>query len=417
MIDNTIKMIDNTIKMTNNTNDEIIIFKQIREPMSVLNTLIEGIYHEESYQEYLEELQSNDSKTLAKKAANIKQTFADLRLFNTNTEPLFLASDIGIILGVANVNQMVKKYTNTEKVIGHIKSEKGKITKKTFLTRYGVYRIIFNNNTTKLSIVFREFIYKLIDHMAKNELASLRKIIHDLSTDNKDLIKESIIELNENVLKYKVLYEEEMQDRIELTIENNYNEMYINQLKLDREKFLDKLEYRRCNDNTDENMVSINLLKKKFMKEFTISLVNPEILDTIFLSKKFQYDESEKFVFDDYRDNYNFIVVNYINFKKINTEELYYLVIDYKASSKETTKETLKETSEISREILEESIKLKDYIHVASDYVMDRKKYYELVEVLKTECDTYNVPGPKKKVIYKSTIENIHFITKHFLLS
>ena len=87
---------------------DTIIFKELNEVQSIVGTLVENIYNDDSYQEYLNELQENDSVTSTKKAQNIKQTFTDLRVFNTHSEPLFLANDIGVIIGASNVNQMVK---------------------------------------------------------------------------------------------------------------------------------------------------------------------------------------------------------------------------------------------------------------------------------------------------------------------
>lgn len=391
---------------------DTIIFKELNEVQSIVGTLVENIYNDDSYQEYLNELQENDSVTSTKKAQNIKQTFTDLRVFNTHSEPLFLANDIGVIIGASNVNQMVKNYTATEKISGHIIDHKGRTSKKIFLTKHGIYRILFNSKT-KLAEVFRGFIYKLIDHMFYNENTTLKKIIKIYAADNKELVVESILELNNNVEKYQTLYEEEQKERIELEISNTYNEMYIKQLKNEKDNILDKLDDIQYGDDIDETVVALEFLKKKFLKEFTISLVYPSILDEIFNAKKSPYDLiNEKYTLNAYKNNFNFIVDRYHRDAKISPEDTFYLNVAYKALDKSD-----KVLGKDDKDDKEDKDDNDESVPVASDYVMDRKKFAELIEILKVECDVYQSSKSKKisSIIFKTSIEHIKLVARNIL--
>ena len=385
-------------------NDEIVILNQVENVQTIIGTLVDNIYHDTSYQEYLKELEDSDAKSSNKKVVNIKQTFADLKVFNTNREPLFLANDIGIIIGASNVKTMIKNYSDVEKVTGYITDSKGRISKKQLLTKHGVYRILLTNRS-KLSDVFRGFIYKLIDHMIDNELNTLQKIIKEFSDENPVLVSEAIQELDVNTRHYQELYELEKKERIEVETALSFNEMYIEQLKIEKANIFSKIDSKHEDLKLDETHQALELLKKKFFSKFSISLVSPTILDKVF-SEKSQYDiENEAYILDAYKDNFAFTTMSYDLNKRINIEELFYLVL------------TLKPAKSKSTEV--EEPKSEDYIEVASDYVADKKIFVNLIEVLKTECDFYQIPRKKSATsfIFKTTIEHIKMINRNLILT
>ena len=386
-------------------NEEITILNQVKSVQTIIGTLVENIYHDESYQEYLKELEDSDAKGSNKKVINIKQTFADLKVFNTNREPLFLANDIGIIIGASNIKTMIKNYSEVEKITGYITDSRGRISKKQLLTKHGVYRILLTNRS-KLSDVFRGFIYKLIDHMIDNELNTLQNIIKEFSNENPVLVSEAIQELDINTRHYQELYEIEKRERIEVETALSFNEMYIEQLKQEKVNIFSKIDSRNDDLKLDETHQALELLKKKYFSQFSISLVHPQILDKVF-DEKSQYDiENEAFILDAYKDNFSFTVMSYDLNKKINTEELFYMVLTMKPAKSKAASE------------VEES-KNNDYVEVATDYVADKKIFVNLIETLKTECDFYQIPKKKSATafIFKTTIDHIQMINRNLILT
>lgn len=388
----------------------LTVFEPISEVKNIISTLVENIYNEEVYQNYLQDLEES-SETGEKKAERIKKTFSTIRVFNSNSDPLFLARDIGIILGVSNINAMIKNYNSSEMKVGLLDA-KTKMSKKYFLTRHGVYRVLFNNRT-KLSEVFRGFIYKLIDHMLNYEVDKLKGIINEFTKENPDLVKESIIELNDNFKKYKEMYEKERIDRErwelqsqkeytlrqqaedernEAEIENDYNSMYIKQLKEEKYDTLERI-YKIKYDNAvyDDNELIINELKKKYLKEFYIHLVHPDIIDKI---KEIDTEnEDERKFIEKYKFEYEFNAKIIEQYKQIDLEDLLFIRVSFKK---------------------EENDK---FLYMTSDYVYDKTQYQKLIEILKTDEEYYTLSKKTTcDIVFKTTVENIKSAAKSLLV-
>jgi hypothetical protein len=105
---------------------ELVKYDQLNEAKSILSTIVETIYHDDKYQGFLEELNESDAKGSTKKLENIKKTFINIRVFGSTVQPLFLANDIGIIIGASNVKNMIKNYNNDEKITGLIQGNNTK---------------------------------------------------------------------------------------------------------------------------------------------------------------------------------------------------------------------------------------------------------------------------------------------------
>lgn len=386
------------------------IFEPINEVENIISTLVENIYNEDAYQAYLQDLEGS-SETGEKKAERIKKTFSTIRVFNSNSDPLFLAKDIGIILGVSNINSMIKHFNSSEMRIGLLDA-KTKLSKKYFLTRHGIYRVLFNNRT-KLSEVFRGFIYKLIDHMLNYEVDKLKGIINEFTLENPDLVKESIIELNDNFKKYKQLYEKELyekekwelqatkentllkqleSEKNEVEIENMYNNMYIKQLKEEKMDAFERI-YKIKYDNAvyDDNELIINDLKKKFLKEVYIYIVHPDVikkLKDIDLENKDEREFLEKYSFE-----YEFNEKILDRYKQIDIEDLLFLKVSFKK---------------------EENDK---FLYMNSDYLYDKDQYQKLIDTLKNEVETYTInKRTPYEIIFKTSIEYIRSVIKSLLV-
>lgn len=374
--------------------DEITMYEEVSEAKSIITTLVDDIYNDDSYQDYLKELETSETKGSVKKVENIKNTFSDIKVFNSNTEPLFLSQDIGIIIGTANVKAMIKNYNENEKVIGYIRIG-GKILKKEFLTRYGIIRILLGNRT-KLGEVFRGFIYKLLDHMVYNEIDKLKSIAREYTEENRELVADASQELSENIQHYKELYDLEYKTRIELENEQSFNEMYIEQLKLEKKRIMDKLNERKYDDSQDDTTVALEIVKKKYMKEFSIYLAKPDILNNLFTGIKSPYDgKREGYLLENYLNNYDFLVKTIELGADVNDDDIYYLTVGYGTNS------------------------IKDSIVIATDFVFDKNKFNQLVEILKTECDTYTISKTKNTAsnyIFKTSVEHIKLVTRNIIL-
>jgi len=381
------------------------IYEEVVEAQNIIGTLVDNIYHDDAYQDYLTELESNDDKSSIKKVANIKSTFSNIKIFNTNTEPLFLAQDIGIIIGATNIKAMIKNFNSREKVTGNIRIS-GKVVNKEFLTKRGIYRILLTNRT-KLSDVFRDFIYELIDHMVNNEVGKLNSIIKKYREENPELIKEASTELYDNIRKYKQLYEEEFNERSLLETEVSIKNMYIEQLKLDKENAQKKIKNLKYESSISEENIIINNLKKKYMKEFDVYLVPPETLKNVFTGINPINKIKNSFILDDYISNYDMLTRSLALDSKINEEEILYVNFSYKT----------KKSDKVSTS--DNEIAQNNQICIMTDYIHDKNKYSELIDILKKEFDHYRTVKGKNStsnIIFELSIDDIKRALRDLML-
>lgn len=406
--------------------NDIKIYEPIMEVQNIIGSLVDSIYNDTIYQTYLTNLE-NSTETEQKKATIIKRTFTDIRVFNTNANPLFLARDIGILMGVTNINSMIKNYNETEKQYGYI-LQKNKLKQTHFLTRNGVYRTLFNSRT-KLSEVFRGFIYKLLDHMFQYEIDKLKSILTQFTVDNPNLVKESIVELYDNVNKYKQLYEIEHREKqlwelkaeqeynrflstehekTEIEIRNSFNEMYIKQLEVDKSAYLNKIHAIKDDMGSfmNEDSEALIALKKRFLKEINIFIATPTHLEKL-IKKQSKLANADATVSgnatkklpnvnpEEYTKSFNIAVNDFAKDPSlIGDRELYYHIV--------------------SRDIKESNEK---YEHIATDWI-DKARYKDLLDTLKEESET--IPLVTKKsdsFVYKTTLNHIREVLYDILIS
>jgi hypothetical protein len=442
--------------------DDRHIYEPISEVQSIVSMLVENIYNDENYQKYLGKLEQS-TESDKKKAFIIKKTFSGVRVFNTNKDPLFLARDIGILMGISHISTLIKSYNNTEKITGYLKKGE-KIKEVNFLTRHGVYRAMFNGRT-KLADVFRGFIYKLIDYMNEYQKDKVIILADEFIKENPDLVHDATNELNENYKKYKQLYEivkrerelwelkaerehikriESEVEKNDIDITNTYNEMYIKQLHTDKEKMVEKIYQIKYDKETDKEEEEINILKKKFLKEVNIYLINPSFIESLFMIKSeqeadlvkdpikelikkknksnkalnkildvskedkiiqillpdekklikpiindsFNFDEETEF-FINYKSFYKYNIEKFSNKENINLDEILYYVILFKSKN---------------------AIEHNNLIHIQTEWVLNKESFNSICEALKVECSFFRIPGTKKSsndFIYKTSLENI----------
>ncbi|MGL5934540.1 MAG: hypothetical protein ACRCZI_02840 [Cetobacterium sp.] len=394
-------------------------YEEVPEAKNIVSTLVDNILLDDSYQDYLKDLAVSDAKGSSKKLENIKKTFATIKVFNSTTEPLFLSKDIGIIIGASNIKTMIKNYNSTEKVSG-IVILNGKSYTAEFLTRHGIYRLLLTNRT-KLSEVFRGFIYKLLDHMYYNEFEKLNKIIKEFTTENKELVKEASDELSGGIENYTHIHALEMQQYVERINDNIY---MIEKLEAEKQTILKRFKNYRSDLDNDESVQMNRILKNKYLKEITIWLVNPATLDKLFRGVKSPYSFApEKLFLEDYGANFDFLVKSIASGSKTHDDVLFYLNITYNPNKEDI--ESLKQKAlTFGTEIQTDTLTVKkeqfpDDYPIAYDHVFDKNSLTTIVDILKNECEHYQISKTKKSpnnFIFKTSIEHIKSVTERIIL-
>lgn len=388
------------------------VYEPIPDIKNFVLTFVDNIYKDETYQKFLKKLENSDDRE-KRKAQIIKKTFTDIKVFNSQTQPLVLARDVGILMGISHINTIIKKFDENEKVIGYIKLPNGKIKKMNFLTRNGIYRA-FLTSRSKLSKVFRNFIYTLLDHMILHETEKLKQIINQFQRDNPEIIKESIQELNENYIKYKKLYELENKEKLiwqnkaeninlekliiererdELDIINLHNEAELYIIKNQKNEYLNnfkmlksQLQITEYKDATMED--ELHLLKTKYLKEIQIYIVLPYFLNKIKDLPKITNIINKEFV-KDYLLYLNNNVKEEIN---IDIDEILLFKISFgKKNNKVNNK----------------------FLYVTNDWLYDKNTFNKLVMQLKKDSDWFDI---KNNIIFKTSLKDIKMLIHTLLI-
>lgn len=285
------------------------IYKVIPESKNIIVTLVNSINNDETFQKHLNKLSESNKIQEQKKAIMINTTIQKIKVFNTKINPLFLAKDIGILMGISQINYLIRKFDPEEKVTGYI-TKNNKTKKVIFLTRHGIYRCFFASRSP-LARVFRKFICNLIDHMIENETEIIEKLSVKFQLENEQLINDGMFDLRNQLVKMETKYLEEQKKAVllelqcieeqkkrhemeekntEIDIINSYNMMHIEQLKKDKNACISKIKHIHENIAIDESdsvdLLELKLLKEKYMKPMYTYILHPKYFKKLLKSKQ-----------------------------------------------------------------------------------------------------------------------------------
>lgn len=330
------------------------VYKIIPDSANIITTLVDSIVKDETYQKHINKLAMSENIQDKKKVEMINETIKKIKVFNTKINPLFLAKDIGVLMGISQINYLIRKFESEERVVGYI-NKNNKTKKVLFLTKHGIYRCFFASRSP-LARVFRKFICTLMDHMIEHETEIIEKISNKFQVENKQLIKNGIIDLNKRMFELEKKYLDELekskkleecvnkefeknqlieQENIEYEIANSYNIMYIEQLKKEKEACIKHARNIRENivSDMDTDMIELKLLKEKYMKPLYIYIPHPNYFKKL-ISKKMNDVENKdmeqyKNIILDKTYEYNFNNIFSKDEINIDSDELLYFILNF----------------------------------------------------------------------------------------
>jgi prophage antirepressor-like protein len=226
---------------------KIQTYNELTQTKNILATLIENVNNDSLFLKHISKLKKSDNLIETKKIDTLMRTMNSIRMFGTTKNPLLLATDVGILMGISHIHMLIKKFDPDEKVIGYMKISNNKKKKIIFLTKSGIYRCFFVSRSP-LSKLFRKFIINLVEHVVSYESHLLSKIANKFQVDNPELIENGINDLQNRLVEYKKKFIDEQkrsnnlatkcneieQENIELDIATSYNIMHIEQLKKEK---------------------------------------------------------------------------------------------------------------------------------------------------------------------------------------
>ena len=409
--------------------DENHIYKPI-ETKNIISNLVDNIINDEVFQKHLNILQSSASESEQRQGFALKSTISNIRVFNTSIHPLFLAKDIGILLGISHIKYFTRQFEPEEKVTGYT-TINNKTKKVIFLTRLGIYRCFYSSRSP-LAKLFRKFISNLLDHMIIYETELLQKISTMFKHENTGLIDQGMADLASKLIEYETKYieeqkkaeqleqqcDEEVRKRfdaekevVEIDIINSYNMMHIEQLKKEKDNYLSRIRniQNTLEPETIDN-IEMRMMKEMFMKPVYLCILHPNYFTKLLRPNQKSAKESAKESTKEICDSDDEIDVKK---PKITVEKINELIKDmnvYKRNFENIFTEldrVLVEKDEILYYHLSfsrNSAKNGKLIHVSTQHVVNKQHYSKTISSLTENSEIIEL---NNLVLYKTSIEEI----------
>ena len=107
------------------------------------------------------------------KAFNSNNLQTEVVIKGTKTDPLFRASDIGVVLEISNIRTSIMDFDESEKVV-HSMNTLGGNQEVTFLTEKGLYKMLFRSRKP-IAQRFQNWVCEVIKEIRLNGLYELQK--------------------------------------------------------------------------------------------------------------------------------------------------------------------------------------------------------------------------------------------------
>lgn len=401
------------------------VYEPILHTNTVLTTILNKLYSDEEFLKNISRLEAGTDKS-KKKAVAIKKTINGIRVYGSVEQPLLLARDVGILMGISNIRLQVKYFNSSEKIIGLYKYGNGKTTKLEFLTWKGVVRAA-NNSRSTLSDLFREFIYELVA-MAVGNPDLLDSVAKRVVEKNPELVAAAREELNQNMNCYKKLYELEASQR--RLLQHNYEDEVQKRLIMENKRAEAELDLEIAKINAKHLMQQkrhyeqyiqnileypgadeqeLRILRQRFMKPLCIYMLNPQYLCAILKKSDDATDAFFQYA-PEYPDQVKYILERK---KEIESAPIKNRSVDSVATN--IVRSLVPPNTHYyfylhsGRELLQDEL-----VYITTEWVLDAKHMAAVVAQLNGECENILI---KKRRIYYATLDEIRDIIQQQLLA
>lgn len=160
----------------------------------------------------------DESQALTVKQFEFGNIKAQLNVYGTNEDPLFLANDIGKLLGIVKIRNSIADYSGEEKKDAQIKGRVGGKQRATFLTEFGLYKVIMNARNNPVANSFQRWICTVIkeirltgEYKYKKQIGRMDELETEIKRLNELVLKQETDNV-ENDLKVK-LYQQRIQNQ------------------------------------------------------------------------------------------------------------------------------------------------------------------------------------------------------------
>jgi prophage antirepressor-like protein len=212
--------------------------------------------------------------------------YSAIKIYGNSQYPLYVASDLGQILDIKNVDRVIKTYTPRECISAKIRMtdpHTGQLVDKNtkLLTKHGMYRLMFDSNSP-VGEVFREFVYMVLDKLTNDGIVHLKAVQSEMQAQFSEEIDKATKYLQVKVqnLEHEImtssritrrateLMHNKEQEAGRLSQESQALQMKIHNL----EQKLLSAELSNDLDQSDEEQL-LEYLKAKYLKRYLVYLL------------------------------------------------------------------------------------------------------------------------------------------------
>jgi prophage antirepressor-like protein len=137
------------------------------------------------------------------KAFNSNNLHTEVVIKGTKTDPLFRASDIGVVLEISNIRTSIMDFDESEKVV-HSMNTLGGNQDVTFLTEKGLYKMLFRSRKP-IAQRFQNWVCEVIKEIRINGLYELQKELEQTKNEISVIETTKSKEMEEKLIKQKEL--------------------------------------------------------------------------------------------------------------------------------------------------------------------------------------------------------------------
>lgn len=182
----------------------------------------------------------------------------NITIKGTYEEPLFRASDIGIILEMSNINKILTDFTEDERVSLKVMTSGGEQV-VTFLTEKGLYQVLFTSRKP-IAKQFKNWVCEVIKEIRINNVYDLQKQLDK----TKKIVDSNESNLLFNFDKKKVVYLCQIDDK---TIKFGYSDDIKSRLKNHKNTYGEQTILRYVFESVYNREVEILIKKDKTLKQ------------------------------------------------------------------------------------------------------------------------------------------------------
>jgi len=260
------------------------------------------------------------------KAFNTNSLHTEIVIKGTHEEPLFRASDIGLILDIKQIRTSIKDFTIHEKV-AHTMDTLGGPQEVSFLTEKGLYKILFRSRKP-IAETFQNWVCDVIKEIRLTGKYELEKQLLEKDKLIENNIVNHKIELKIN--RHKILIEKCKNKKcvyIAEIEENKFIKIGSSKEVEERNKGLGRtfgncifLEVFECDNfrEAEEKILSDPIIKKNLYNE---KINDHQSQEVVKLSSTFNYNQLINIVYKYINDNVYLTPVQLLEKQKLNLEE------------------------------------------------------------------------------------------------